>query len=104
MYSPLSGSSYIKLPDKLSNSKKGLINMKNNDNKRFLWSHIRHLNPLKIHAERITKADKRMVNDLDYVDINFLSLERIIVRLNKNMTFALLYFVMKMIWFILLMY
>ena len=30
---------------------KGLINIKNNDNKCFLWCHIRHLNPLKTHPE-----------------------------------------------------
>ena len=59
------------LPDKLGNSKKGLINIKNNGNKCFLWCHIRHLNPLKIHPERITKAYKRMINDLNYVDIKF---------------------------------
>ena len=41
MYSPLSGSSYIKLPNKLKTSMKGLINFKNNDNKYFLWCHIR---------------------------------------------------------------
>ena len=39
---------------------KDLTNIKNNDNKCF---HIRHLNPLKIHPERITKAHKNMVND-----------------------------------------
>ena len=50
---------------------KGLINIKNSDNKYFLWCHIRHLNPLKIHPERITKADKNMVNDLDYEGIKF---------------------------------
>ena len=50
---------------------KGLINIKNNDNKCFLWCHIRHLNPLKIHPERITKADKNMVNYLDYEGIKF---------------------------------
>ena len=38
---------------------KGLINIKNNDNKCFLWCHIRHLNPLKTHPERITKADNK---------------------------------------------
>ena len=43
IFSPLSGSSYIKLPNKLKNSMKGLINIKNNDNKCFLWCHIRHL-------------------------------------------------------------
>ena len=43
-YSPLIGSTYIELPSGLKNSKKGLINIKNNDNKCFLWCHIRHLN------------------------------------------------------------
>ena len=33
IYSPLSGSSYIKLPDKLRNSTKGLINIKDKGNK-----------------------------------------------------------------------
>ena len=50
---------------------KGLINIKNNSNKCFLWCHIRRLNPLKTHPERITKSDKNMVNDLDYEDIKF---------------------------------
>ena len=52
----------------LRNSKKGLINIKNNNNQlnSFPWLHMRHLNLLKIHPERIAKADKDMVNDLDY--------------------------------------
>ena len=50
---------------------KVLINIKSNDNKCFLWCHIRHLNPLKIHPERVTKADKNMVNDLGYKGIEF---------------------------------
>lgn len=49
---------------------KGLINIKNNNNKWFLWCHIGHLNPLKIH-ERTTKAFGRIVNDLDYGGIKF---------------------------------
>ena len=49
----------------------GLINIKNNQNKYFLWCHIRHLNPLKIHPERITKVAKKMINDLDYEGIKF---------------------------------
>ena len=52
---------------------KGLINIKNNDNKCFIWCHIRHLNLLKIHPERITKADKNTVNDLDYEGIKLVS-------------------------------
>ena len=35
-YSPLIGSTYIELPSGLKKSKKGLINIKNNDNKCFL--------------------------------------------------------------------
>ena len=34
-YRPLSGGSYVKLPVKLRSSKKGLINIKNNDQKCF---------------------------------------------------------------------
>ena len=69
--SPLSGSIYIKLPCRLKNSMKFLINIKNSDNKCFLWCHIRHSNLLKIHPERISKADKNMANDLDYEGIKF---------------------------------
>ena len=53
------GSTYIKLSDKIKHLKKRLINIENNDNKCFLWYHIRHLNLLKRHPERITKEDKK---------------------------------------------
>ena len=46
-YNPLIGSTYIELPDELKHSGKGLINIKNNDNKCFLWRYIRHLNFIK---------------------------------------------------------
>ena len=71
VYSPLNGSIYILLPGRLKHSKKGLTNIKSNDNKCFLWCHIRHLNPLDKNPERITKEDKRMINDLDYDGIKF---------------------------------
>ena len=71
VYSPLSGSTFIKLSCTLIDSMKGLINSKNNDSKCFLWCHIIHLNPLKTHPERIAKADKKMANDLDYEDVEF---------------------------------
>ena len=50
---------------------KGLINIKNNDNNCFLWCHIRHLNLVKIHPERIAKEDKKMINDVNYEGIKF---------------------------------
>ena len=37
----------------------------------FFWCHIRHLNLVKTHPERITKEDKKMINDLDYEGIKF---------------------------------
>ena len=70
-YNPLMGSTCIELPSGLKNPMKDLINIKNNDNKYFLWCHIRHLNLVKTHPERITKEDKNMINDLDYERIKF---------------------------------
>ena len=63
---PLIGSSYIKLPVELRSPKKGLINIKNNDQKCFFWCHISYINPTKIHPEWITQKDKEFVNDLSY--------------------------------------
>ena len=40
---PLAGNSYIDLPIELRSPRKGLINIKNNDKKRFLWCHVRHI-------------------------------------------------------------
>ena len=48
-----------------------MINIKDNDKKCFTWCHITHLNQLKTHSKRITKADKNMVNDLDYEGIEY---------------------------------
>ena len=44
-YQPMKGSSYIKFPQELRHSRKGLINIENEDNECFRWCHIRHLNP-----------------------------------------------------------
>ena len=65
------GSSFVKLPNELKNPKKGLINIKNNDNKCFLWCHVRHLHLIKKHPERINKEDKRLANNLNYEGIEF---------------------------------
>ena len=70
-YFPLKGKSYIKLPEELRNPKKTLVNPKNQDNRCFLWCHIRHLNPLKVHPERITKADREYAKGLDYTGVTF---------------------------------
>ena len=54
-YRPLVGSSYIDLPIELKHPKKGLINIKNNDQKCFLWCHVRHINPVEQHPGKIKK-------------------------------------------------
>ena len=71
-YQPLNGSSYIELPMKLKNPKKGLINIKNKDNECFRWCHIRHhLNPQKKNPQRIKKDDKQSIGELNYKGIEF---------------------------------
>ena len=37
----------------------------------FLWCHIRHINPVKIHPGRITQRDKKIANDHDYGGVKF---------------------------------
>ena len=59
-YRPLSGSSCISLPVEL----KSLINIKNKDQKCFLWYHVRHINPSKEHPERSRKIDKKLVKHI----------------------------------------
>ena len=59
------------MPNKLRNSMKGLINIRNNDNKCFIWYHIKYLNPLKTHSERMTETDQNIINDLNYKSTRF---------------------------------
>ena len=63
-YRPLSGSSYMSLLVELKSPRKGLINIKNKDQKCFLWFHVRHINPSKEHPERIRKIDKKLVKHI----------------------------------------
>ena len=37
----------------------------------FLWCHVRHINPVKMHPGRITQNDKKLANDLDYDKVGF---------------------------------
>ena len=76
IYRPLSGSSYIKLHSELRSPKKGLISIKNNNQKYFFWCHVRHINPVKIYPERIKKEDKKLVNSLSNDGIEFPTREK----------------------------
>ena len=55
----------------MNNPKKGLINIRNNDNKCFLWCHVRHLNLVNNHSTRIKKEHKKIADTLNYAGINF---------------------------------
>ena len=68
-YRPLLGSSYMDLLVELRNPRKGLINIKNKDQKCFLWCHVRHINPSKEHPGKILKIDKKIATRLGYDQI-----------------------------------
>ena len=80
-YRPLSGSSYISLPVELKSPRKGLINIKNKDQKCFLWCHVRHINPSKEHPERIKKLTKKLLKNLIMMELSFLCKKKILARL-----------------------
>ena len=50
-YRPLAGSSYMDLPAELRKPRKGLINIKNKDEKCFLLCHVRHILQKNIQKE-----------------------------------------------------
>ena len=67
----MSGSTYIKLPAELSHPMKGLINIKNNYNKCFLWCHVRYLNLNGVTLSRIRKKDRVIAEELKYSGVDF---------------------------------
>ena len=67
---PLSGSSYIDLP-KFIKLKNAVVNMKNEDNKCFLWCILRALNPVKNDKERIDKNLKSKVDTVNMEGIEY---------------------------------
>ena len=69
-YTPLKGSSYIKLP-KFLESKGAIINMKNDDDKCFLWCVLRALNLKDKNNERIDGDLKSKIDTLNMGDIKY---------------------------------
>ena len=63
-YRPLRGNIWIPLPKELAD-KKAIINMKNKDNKCFMWCVQRALNPTNNHPERIDKELMEKEDDLN---------------------------------------
>ena len=69
-YKPLRGETYIPLPKELA-VKTAIINMKNKDNKCFLWCVLRALNPKDDHPERVDKELKPKENTLNMEGIEY---------------------------------
>ena len=69
-YNPLRGETWIALPIELAN-KKAIINMKNEDNKCFLWCVLRALNPKDGSPERLDKKLKEKENTLNMEGIEY---------------------------------
>ena len=55
------------MPAELNYPVKGLISNKNDDNKCFLWCHVSHLNCADKNLKRITKKDKEIAGELNYI-------------------------------------
>jgi len=68
-YKPIRGSSYIPLPAWV-NSKKAVINVKNSDDKCFLWSVLSALHEQRKNAERVSKY-KQYENTLNVSRLKF---------------------------------
>ena len=66
----INAGSYIELPQALKN-KKAIINMKNQDNKCFMWSVLRALNPKDNHPERIDNDLKSKEDILNMQGIQY---------------------------------
>ena len=69
-YKSLKGESYIPLPEELA-VKKAIINIKNDDNKCFLWCVLRALNPKDDHPERVDKKLKGKENTVNMEGIEY---------------------------------
>ena len=68
-YNPTKGSSYIPLPDWITN-KKAIVNIQNKDEKCFLWSVLRYLHPREKDEHRLTRL-KEYEHSLNTKGITF---------------------------------
>ena len=69
-WEPVNAGSYIELPQALKN-RKAIINMKNQDDKCFMWCVLRALNPKDKNAERIDNDLKNKVDSLNMEGIQY---------------------------------
>ena len=75
----------MEFPVELKNSRKGLINMENKDEKGFLWCHVRPISSSKEDSERTKKTDKKLLKNLIMMKLSFPCEKKILARLKwKN--------------------
>ena len=91
-WEPIYGSSYIPLVPYLAN-KKAIINMKNEDDKCFMWCVLRALYPKDKNAERIDKDLKSKQDNINmkgiHYPVNFQAIDRF-EDLNPNISISVL--------------
>ena len=81
-YNPMRGSSYIPLPDWIT-KKKAIVNIRNKDEKCFLWSVLRYLYPRDKNDFRLTDL-KQYENSLNTKGIKFPVRVKDISKFEKN--------------------
>ena len=91
-YNPLRGETWIPLPKELA-TKKAIINLKNEDNKCFLWCVLRAFNPKANHRKRLDKKLKEKENTLNMEGIKYpVSLQDLNKFENQNPTISITVF------------
>ena len=89
----------MNLPAELKSPRKGLISIKSKDKNCFLWCHVRHVNPLKEHPERITKKDKKTAEKLDNDGTDFTVREYDFAKIEKKNNICINIFCYEDSWF-----
>jgi hypothetical protein len=86
-YSPLRGASYVKLPPVISNTG-CVLNIRNKDNKCFMWSILAHLHPCKTTNTTLVSSYREYENELkiDHFPVTEFDIPKIEIdnRLNIN--------------------
>ena len=62
----------------------------------LLLCHVRHINSVKIHPERIIRNDEKLVNDLNYNDVGFSVREKDFSKIEEKI--ASMCIIMKTSW------
>ena len=79
-YRPLSGSSYMDLPVELKSPRKGLISIKNKDQKCFYGAMLEILILQKINQKEFKKLTKKMLKNLIVMELSFQCKKNILAR------------------------